>query len=335
MGQKTDARIFRQSINKKDWESKYIEKNNEESSLYIYKTLEIQKYINRFFGLYKIKVHKCKILYSDNSLQIFTSFYISTKTFYAINKSLTKYSKELWTLSLFSKKKKNWKEKEILRKKNKHFKLILKNRQKMKKIKNIQFKRVKPHLKTDLRGFQEILLKSLEAYTKNKIDIYITLQNLNRDKHLSHVQLKDLKKSFKQLRIFAKNSFFKEAINILFISISKRNSAKVLAEFLSNQFRINQLRTDQITISRKDNYFLGFLKQTILWLIKSKISCLIGIKIVIRGRFNKAPRARSNSIYFGKFSLQTLNSKVDYYKSTAYTVNGTFGIKVWICENTF
>jgi small subunit ribosomal protein S3 len=80
---------------------------------------------------------------------------------------------------------------------------------------------------------------------------------------------------------------------------------------------------------------LGFLKQTILWLIKSKISCLIGIKIVIRGRFNKAPRARSNNIYFGKFSLQTFNSKVDYYKSTAYTVNGTFGIKVWICENTF
>jgi hypothetical protein len=108
------------------------------------------------------------------------------------------------------------------------------------------------------------LLKSLETYTKNKIDISVTLQNLNKYKHLSHDQFKDLKRIFKQLRIFSKNSFFKEAINILFISISKRNSAKVLAEFISNQFRINQLRTDQITISRKDNYFLGFLKQTIL-----------------------------------------------------------------------
>lgn len=339
MGQKTDARIFRQNVNKKDWELKYIEKNDEESSLYVYKTLEIQKYISRFFGLYKIKVHKCKILYSDSSLQIFISFYVSTKTFYTINKNLTKYSKKLWTLSLssktlFRKKKKNWKEREILKKKNKQFKLILKNRQKLKKTKNMQFVKAEPHLKTDLRGFQEILLKSLEAYTKNKIDIYITLQNLNRYKHLSHTQFKDLKKIFKQLRIFSKNSFFKEAINILFISISKRNSAKVLAEFLSNQFRINQLKTDQIAISRKDNYFLGFLKQTILWLIKSKISCIIGIKIVISGRFNKAPRARSNSIYFGKFSLQTFNSKVDYHKSTAYTVNGTFGIKVWICEST-
>ena len=97
MGQKTDARIFRQGVHKKDWELRYIEKNNEESSLYVYKTLEIQKYINRFFGLYKIKIHKCKIFYSDSSLQIFISFYISTKTFYKISKNLTKYSKIMRT----------------------------------------------------------------------------------------------------------------------------------------------------------------------------------------------------------------------------------------------
>ena len=66
MGQKIDARIFRQGVNKKNWEFKYIEKNNEESSLYLYKTLEIQKYVNRFFGLYRIKIHNCKILYSEN-----------------------------------------------------------------------------------------------------------------------------------------------------------------------------------------------------------------------------------------------------------------------------
>jgi len=93
MGQKTDARIFRQGITKKNWEFKYIEKNNEESSLFLYKTLEIQKYVHRFFGLYKIKIHHCKILYSDSSLQIFVSFYLTTKTFYTINKNIIKYSK--------------------------------------------------------------------------------------------------------------------------------------------------------------------------------------------------------------------------------------------------
>jgi len=94
MGQKTDARIFRQGVNKKNWELKHIDKNNEESSLFLYKTLEIQKYLNRFFKLYKIKVHNCKVFYSDSSLQVFVSFYVTPKIFYVINKDVTKYSKE-------------------------------------------------------------------------------------------------------------------------------------------------------------------------------------------------------------------------------------------------
>merc|ERR1711933_143594 len=73
---------------------KYIEKNKEDSSLFLYKTLEIQRYLNRFFKLYKIKVHNRKILYSENLLQIFLSFYVTTATFYIIKKNLTKYSKE-------------------------------------------------------------------------------------------------------------------------------------------------------------------------------------------------------------------------------------------------
>jgi uncharacterized protein with von Willebrand factor type A (vWA) domain len=66
-------------------------------------------------------------------------------------------------------------------------------------------------------------------YTKNKVNIYVTLQNLNYYKQLSNTQIKNLKIIFKHLRKFVRNSFFKEAINILFVSISKRKSAKLLA----------------------------------------------------------------------------------------------------------
>lgn len=86
MAQKTDARIFRQNVNKKNWQIKHNEKNGEESSFYLYKTLEIQKYLNRFFKLYRIKIHNCKIFYSNNVLKIFISFYISSKTSYIIKK---------------------------------------------------------------------------------------------------------------------------------------------------------------------------------------------------------------------------------------------------------
>jgi len=109
MGQKTDARIFRQGVHRKNWEFRHIAKNDEESSLFLYKTLEVQRYLNRFFGLYKMKIHNCKIFYSHGFLQVFVSFYITTKTIYIIRKNLTRYSKKLSTqIKRTSSKKKNW-----------------------------------------------------------------------------------------------------------------------------------------------------------------------------------------------------------------------------------
>jgi ribosomal protein S3 len=338
MGQKTDARIFRLGVTKKNWESKYIEKNNEESSLYLYKTLEIQKYLSRFFGLYKIKIHTCKLFYSENTLQVFISFYLTTKTLYVISKHLTKYSKR--SLTCFKRlqthvrinEKNNKKKKNLLQKKPFNNQITnLKKFQEEKKVKNrvnLLASKLDKNQTISLKEFQEVLLESLARYTKNKIDISITLQNLNSTKQLSRNQIKDFRVTFKQLRKFVRNSFFKEAINILFITVIKRKSAKLLAEFISDQFRLNQLKTDQIAISRKDNYFLGFLKQSLKLLITSEVSSLTGIKIVIKGRFNRAPRARSVILQFGKFSLQSFDSKIDYFQSTAYTINGTFGIKV-------
>lgn len=313
MGQKTDARIFRLGVIKKNWELKYIEKNLEESSLYLYEILEIQKYLNRFFGLYKIKIHNCKICYSDSCLHLFISFYITAKTIQIIHKMRKR--KKLITI----KKKPT---KTIKRLKN----------QKIKKQNLLKFN-CNTKRTNIVCDFQEILLESLTNYTQKKINIFVIFQNLNNHKHLSsYTQIKDFKNVFKQLQKFSKNDFFKAAINILFISITKRKSAKILADFLSDQFKLNQLRTDSTAISRKDNRFLGFLKQAVQILIKSKISCLTGIKIVISGRFNKAPRAKSVIIQFGTSPLQSFSSYIDYFQSTAYTINGTFGIKVWTCE---
>ena len=303
MGQKIDARIFRLGIRQKNWEQKYIEKNNEETSLYLYKTLEIQKYINRIFALYKIKIHNCKIFYSENSLQIFISFYLTEKTINTIDKSLTKYQKK------FS-----------IRIKRLNIKKINK--------KNTFYYRSKAKQMIVLKKFEDILLESLALYTKKKVNILVKLQNLNNYKQLSYSQIKNCKTVFKQLKKFVRNSFFKEALNILFISISKRKSAKLLTEFISYQFKQNQIRNDRSSISRKDNYFVGFLKQSIQLLINAEVSRISGAKVVIKGRFNRAPRAKKVIMQFGKFSLQSINSKVDYHQSTAYTINGTFGIKI-------
>lgn len=102
MGQKTDARIFRQGVIKKNWDVKYIEKNDEESSFYLYKTLEIQKYLNRFLKIYKIKIQDSKIFYSNDSLQIFL-FILQTPVF-VITKKLTPTLLPLRKSNLFKKK---------------------------------------------------------------------------------------------------------------------------------------------------------------------------------------------------------------------------------------
>merc|ERR1712029_149830 len=104
-------------------EFKHIEKNNEESSLYLYKVLQIQKYLNRFFNIYKIKIHNCKIFYSKSTLQIFVSFYTTQQTIAVINKKLSKHSKILTSLHKFSFLKKTKKRKRLYNKKSRKKKI--------------------------------------------------------------------------------------------------------------------------------------------------------------------------------------------------------------------
>jgi small subunit ribosomal protein S3 len=71
-----------------------------------------------------------------------------------------------------------------------------------------------------------------------------------------------------------------------------------------------------------------------LRILKSKISKIKGIKVLIKGRLNNRPRASSWSLVVGKVPLQTINAEISYNQKIVYTKNGTLGIKVWVSENT-
>lgn len=179
-------------------------------------------------------------------------------------------------------------------------------------------------LKND-SNFTEILLESLSQFTGKKISIFFTFSNLNTRLALKlspeNIQiLKDIKM---QLRQFTRASFFTETLNILVISIRKRKSSTLLAKLIATQ----------LSNTKRHNFFLIFLKQSLVLLLKSELSMVNGVKIVIKGRFNGAPRARSKIIQVGNIPLQSFKAKIDYSQTTSYTPNGTFGVKVWICEN--
>jgi len=172
----------------------------------------------------------------------------------------------------------------------------------------------------------DVLAVSINSYLKNKIVVFKTQNLSERFKRLIYCSRPlqyEYKNNLKLFKRFLKKPLFKELIYILIVAISKRGSAKLIAETVSYCF------TKQ---KKRHGFTLFILKKTLETLTQSKLSVVKGIKIVITGRFNGAPRSNKKILIVDTVPLQSFDSIIDYYEDTAYTQNGTFGIKVWTCE---
>ena len=336
MGQKINANIFRLGIKKTEWKTKYFSKNHEEFSLNTYQSIEIKNFCKKFLINNGLILHDFKLHYSGTNIYLFISYYTTKKSFFFLSKTNTKQEIKLKKYKLIKKIKSNKKTNFNIKNKcyfsteinYKNTKKNLKKRirvlKKYKKKFTFQNNKNKKHL--IYNNFSEQLLESLSAYTNKKFNIFLTFQNLNKglSLNLNKTQTKFLKKKSLELRHMSKNKFFKETINILIISLLKKNSAQLLAEYIAQQLKFN----------KRHNFFLIFIKRVLHPLIsKKKLSNISGIKFTIKGRFNGAPRANKKTYEFGVIPLQTIISNIDYYQATSYTKNGTFGVKVWICQN--
>ena len=283
MGQKTNASIFRLGLKNSEWKYKYIEKNAEESTIFLYKNIEITNYINTIFKYYNLLIHSCKIEYTYNTANILIYFYES--------KNITSKVNLINTIE-------NNNSQQVLNTNKEVTSFIIKN----------------------------ILTASLNLYIKNKT-INVKTQNLNKKFEVQLIKKKqdlfEYKNALKLLKNFLKTPWQKNLIKILFISVSEKNSSKLIADVIS--FCLNKQK-------KKHNYLLFLLKKTLTILINLNFSKIKGIKIAITGRFNGVPRAKKKILKIGIIPLQSFNASVNYYNSVSYTPNGTFGIKVWICE---
>ena len=367
MGQKINSNIFRLGIKKNEWKSKYFEKTKEEFSLYAYQSLEIKKFLQKFLTINGLIFHDFKIQYSGNTIYLHVSYYTTSKANSLINNinvqqkfKLKKYkiSKKLNLkkkrkkqpvllkkqnfelqkvfFSIFKYNNTNLLEKKLPKKYLRKFKnkdtrnmiekkwkkriRVLKDYKNSLKIKN--YKNIK-HLK--FNNFSEQFLESLSIYTNKKFNIFVTFQNLNKglSLNLTNFQAKFLKKKLLGLRRESRNPFFKETVNILVISVIRKNSAQLLAEFIAYQ----------LSNMKRHSFFLIFVKRFLITLIsEKKFSNIYGVKFAIKGRFNGVPRARKRIYEACKIPIHTIDSNIEYHQATAYTPNGTFGIKVWICQ---
>jgi ribosomal protein S3 len=168
------------------------------------------------------------------------------------------------------------------------------------------------------------LLKGLSLFTNKQYNLITTFQCINKTFNLTLKQTQALKEKFMLLQKFKNIPFFKESIDLLFASVYHKKSASLLAKLIAFQFK---------TVKRH-NFFIAFLKQTLTRFINSNFSKVKGIKIIVKGRLNGAPRAKHKILTVGSVPVQTIVSNMDYAQSTCHNSNGSYGIKVWILEKS-
>jgi hypothetical protein len=134
---------------------------------------------------------------------------------------------------------------------------------------------------------------------------------------------KTIKKNVLKTRNFKNADFFKDGMNVLFTTVNGKGTPQFLADFIG--YQMGQLK--------KHNYFIAFLRRTLTSLMKTKYSKITGIKIVVTGRVNGAPRSKHKLISIGNMPLQKITAPIEYSTSVAYTHNGTLGVKVWVHKN--
>jgi ribosomal protein S3 len=174
-------------------------------------------------------------------------------------------------------------------------------------------------------SFLENFFNSLNIFLNKKIKISIKLEHLKviDKKNIVKKEHSLIKKQLIKLKKYEKLNVFKEGVNLIYTALKNKNSAELIANFISVALQKN----------KRHNFVLRFLKACIFKFKKGKNSKIRSIKIQIKGRFNRSRRARKRTYKMGqKMPLLTINANIKYAEDISITSNGTFGIKVWVFE---
>ena len=296
----------------KTWKYKYFEKNNNELHTNIFKSLEMEKYLKKIFKNNSLDLHNFKINFSNLVVNIFVLVRKTNQKTSNLKKNIQINNKNINKFKI------------QITKKNFLRTYMFKNFSNKLESKMLYF--YKQHLfKSKTRqmenfdGLSKKIIENLNLFAHNKFQINLILQEINFID--SNSNIKQVSLSFRK---FEKAPFFKESLYFFLRLITRKKAAKSISNYIAIQLK---------TIKRH-NFFFSFLHEILNLITNQKFSNIQGIKIIIAGRLSSATRSRTKIIKNGKISLLKISSKKDYSESVAYTSNGTFGIKVWICEST-
>ena len=334
MGQKINPNIFRLGVNK-TWKTEFFEKKRHELPLYTFKDLEIKNYVEQFLETQGILLHDYKQHYSNSTLNLYISYFISPdfilnkgdKTVKMVLKNSSGDRKLITDTRVLTEATSFESKTPFVQ--NEWPVNVYKIRKYLKSNLNSSNSLIKTSISIDelneralnvkVEGILTNMFRVLSLFTNNKFNLIINFSCLNKD--LSFLK-RTQRKNFLLLRKFRGTPFLKEGIELLFHVVYGKTSADLLTKFI--QIQIKKVK--------RHKFFLAFLKQTLTVLINSSLSKVKGIKIIIKGRLNGVPRAAHKIITIGDVPVQTVNASIDYSQRTAHNSSGSYGIKVWIVE---
>jgi ribosomal protein S3 len=336
MGQKVNPNIFRLGVNK-TWKTEFFEKKRQELPLYTFKDLEIKNYIERFLETQGILLHDYKQHYTNNTLNLYISYYITPEF------SLSKFSKDENIILINNAGQKKVivgtdrvnstlldyyragadLDETLLSKSNglRHYykvKQYFKSNCSKELFEQVSLEMLPEKIENSIKNnILNNMFNTINLFMNNKWDIVINFSCTNKDLNFFKIYQK---RNLILLQKFRGAPFFKDGIELLFHVTYNRNSANLLAKFVSSQ----------IKKIKRHKFYLAFLKKTLTVLLNSTLSKVQGIKIIVKGRLNGAPRAKHKIITIGDVPTQRINVSMDYAQTTSHNVNGSYGVKVWV-----
>lgn len=286
------------------WKSKYFEKTAKESHINVFRSLEIKNYLKQIFKNYNFNLHDYSLAFSNTTLNIFLSAHKKM----AENQQASK----------------NKNQAEFIKIRNAIKKYYINSQSTSTASKNIKYLSALNLYKHATQAtnksstFSQKLIAHLNEYTKNKLHLKLTLQladsiNLEQGAKRIPPQLQEFQK---------KEDYFFEMMELLIVINIYKDSSGLLASFIAKQ----------LEKTKRHNILLKNLKEKLKQAVCQKFSRIQGIKILINGRLNNAPRSRNVFMKLGKTPLISSDTKISYSEATSFTKNGTFGVKIWVCE---
>ncbi|MFH1050914.1 MAG: 30S ribosomal protein S3 [bacterium] len=111
---------------------------------------------------------------------------------------------------------------------------------------------------------------------------------------------------------------------------AKRDDVKILISEIKRPELDAQLVADNIGQQLEGRIsFRRAMKQAVSSAVRMGA---VGIRVMCAGRLGGAEMARTEQYKEGRIPLHTLRADIDYATSTAFTIYGAIGVKVWICK---